>query len=138
MTKRYPKIPPTPLGLCNVAFGEGGIGQGRRRCAKPSGKYRTCSHHREKKRVLARKQRNRLRTEAYEHYGGACVCCGETNHLFLNLDHINSDGHLYRAETSAAQETYRIYREKPGDIQLLCYNCNLGRARNHGICPHLG
>lgn len=24
----------------------------------------------------------------------------------------------------------------PKDIQILCYNCNLGREKNGGICPH--
>ena len=30
----------------------------------------------------------------------------------------------------------RCGKTEPDTIQILCFNCNCGRARNGGICPH--
>lgn len=84
--------------------------------------------------------RDRDRKLVYEKYGDKCVCCGETEVMFLTVDHVNSDGHIERKKglyTNGSQ-FYRwiIQQNFPKDYQILCYNCNLGRARNHGICPH--
>lgn len=76
----------------------------------------------------------------YDHYGNVCACCGETEPLFLTIDHMNgragepSHGrtHTLRGTTMLRQ----IIREWPDDIQILCFNCNSGRERNGGICPH--
>ena len=62
-------------------------------------------------------------------YGDVCACCGEANKKFLSLDHINNDG--YKERTRG-----RICTEKRDDLRILCMNCNWGRARNEGTCPH--
>lgn len=76
-----------------------------------------------------------------DHYGRACMCCGETESAFLTLDHINDDGGKQRKEFNT--DTYLVIARKhrktgvwPDDLQVLCYNCNSGRYRNGGICPH--
>lgn len=73
-------------------------------------------------------------------YGNKCTCCGEDNPLFLTVDHVNSDGHIERKSgkyTNGSQfYDYIVKQGFPKDYQLLCYNCNMGRARNNGICPH--
>ena len=96
----------------------------------------------------------RLRIEAFEHYGGMkCFCCGETNPLFLTLDHINNDGGEWRKRmANAAGQNQKGKRYLQGTnfylwlhknnypalaLQVACYNCNLGRARNRGVCPHV-
>jgi hypothetical protein len=33
---------------------------------------------------------------AYDILGNKCACCGETNPVFLSLDHINNDGYIDR------------------------------------------
>jgi hypothetical protein len=82
------------------------------------------------------------------HYGGRCACCGETNPLFLTIDHINSDGAEHRRKLSkngngrtvSGDKIYRqIVKENfPEIFQVLCYNCNCGKQRNGGIsCPHV-
>lgn len=41
----------------------------------------------------------------YSHYGRECKCCGETEPIFLTLDHINDDGSAQRRK--AAKKKYR-------------------------------
>ena len=86
----------------------------------------------------------KVRDIVFAHYGNSrCACCGETNPLFLTLDHINGDGDKHRREMGARGRTAgtwfyrRMMREGyPPGIQVLCFNCNCGRARNGGVCPH--
>ena len=74
----------------------------------------------------------------YEAYGSRCVCCGEDNLGFLSIDHINGGGRAHRKEVGGGVQLWRLIIKAgfPVDYQLLCYNCNLGRYHNGGICPH--
>lgn len=88
-----------------------------------------------------RKSRAKLRDAIYEHYGNVCACCGETNPLFLSIDHVNGGGRGHRKSLGPKAGTHAMLydikkRGFPPDFQLLCFNCNCGRARNGGICPH--
>lgn len=59
--------------------------------------------------------------------------------MFLTLDHVNNDGHLERKGRSEAshKRVAKTIRERfPDRMQVLCFNCNLGKARNGGTCPH--
>ncbi len=85
----------------------------------------------------------KLRDNVIEHYGGKCVCCGEAIPEFLTIDHMNNNGAKHREEirtsrTGAGYSFYRwiIHNNYPNDLQLLCYNCNCGKHRNKGVCPH--
>lgn len=78
-------------------------------------------------------------------YGNKCNCCGEDNPLFLTIDHINNDGYKirprnkngnYSAPFSGQYYIQIIKANFPKDLQLLCWNCNCGKHRNKGICPH--
>jgi len=91
-----------------------------------------------KHRKCSRDGIQRLKDAAYEAYGGyRCVCCGETEPNFLSLDHIHNDGAIHRKEVSGSN-FYRWLRDRdyPPILQILCMNCNVGRHRNGGICPH--
>jgi len=89
-------------------------------------------------KMIERKRREKRDDKelVYSHYGKMCICCGETEILFLTIDHINNDGssdrringsHIYR----------RIIRDGfPKTFQVLCRNCNWGKHMNGGICPH--
>ena len=90
-------------------------------------------------------ERERIRGKAikdavYAQYGGyVCACCGESNPLFLSLDHINNDGAEHRRVNDVGgKKLYYWLRQNdyPAGFQVLCMNCNWGKARNHGICPH--
>lgn len=101
------------------------------------------NHPEQRKAISLRnhyKSRDRDRNLVYAYYGGKCACCGENERQFLTVDHINNDGHIERKKgfyTNGSQFYRWIVKNNfPKDYQLLCYNCNLGRARNGGICPH--
>lgn len=93
---------------------------------------------RERKYELSREVTQRMRELVYHQYGNRCSCCGEDNPLFLTLDHVNNDGHKVRKVHGMSGALYRwvIRNGFPDVLQLLCYNCNMGKARNKGICPH--
>lgn len=82
--------------------------------------------------------KEKLYNEFYKMYGNKCACCGETEKKFLTIDHINNDGHIERSINK--NSVLKLIREsllfKRNDIQVLCWNCNCGKQRNNGICPH--
>lgn len=82
----------------------------------------------------------RIKDEVYGYYGGyVCNCCGETERSFLTIDHIKGGGNEHRRSMKGGG-TYicRWIRKNgfPPLFQVLCYNCNIGKARNGNICPH--
>ena len=96
---------------------------------------------REIKRNYLKRRRIELKEKVYSHYGKFCNCCGEDNPMFLTVDHVNNDGYKERKGRGGGgtDKTYlRIINENfPDTYQILCYNCNLGKARNGGVCPHV-
>jgi len=116
-------------------------------CTRPAdfGKKR-CTRCREWSRVyssahkVSKQQAARYRKIVFDFYGGLCVCCGEANRVFLTIDHIN--GRTLEQKTERGERGYfkfarAILKDKPRtDIRILCYNCNCGRERNGGVCPH--
>ncbi len=80
----------------------------------------------------------KLRRETIERYGGRCVCCGETNPVFLTLDHVNGGGTADRTQRRAGGwPLYAQLRQEgwPAGFQVLCFNCNYAKYRM-GACPH--
>lgn len=47
-------------------------------------------------RVYCQAYRQRIKQKVFDHYGERCACCGETERLFLTLDHVNNDGAEHR------------------------------------------
>lgn len=96
----------------------------------------------EKKAINASRERKRYheyRKIVVDAYGCECACCGEKESLFLELDHVNNDGWKHREEIGNSARTlvyWAIRNNFPDSIQILCSNCNQGKKRNHGICPH--
>lgn len=103
-------------------------------------KYKHSAEHREKRRLDAIKTRAKYKDLAYKHYGGyVCACCGETEPLFLTLDHVNNDGYMMRKYGKQGTASLYHWLHKhgyPEGYQVLCMNCNFGKARNGGVCPH--
>lgn len=80
-----------------------------------------------------------LKAEMHAAYGGVCNCCGEREQLFLQLDHVHNDGHLDRKKNKTSAKLWAKLKRQgwPKDrYQLLCANCNHGKAINGGVCPH--
>jgi hypothetical protein len=72
-------------------------------------------------------------------YGNECTCCGETNYKFLTIDHINGGGNQHRREVVGKGRNFYDWLKQnnyPAEFQILCFQCNCGRAHNAGICPH--
>ena len=88
------------------------------------------------------RERAKLRKRAiFDHYGGACACCGESRIEFLTLDHVNNDGagHSKKIGGLAGEHFYRwiVRNNYPEDVklQVLCWNCNCSKG-TYGYCPH--
>lgn len=87
-------------------------------------------------KVWNKQNRKKVRARVLELYGNKCECCNEATEQFLTIDHINNDGKYDRQRSGC-----RIYgrldsTERMEGYRILCFNCNLGRAKNDGICPH--
>ena len=87
------------------------------------------------------KQRVRRRRLVFDAYGGSkCSCCGEKEELFLSIDHIEGGGVQHRKSIGAGSSTslynWLIKNRFPDGFQVLCMNCNHGKFRNGGVCPH--
>lgn len=101
--------------------------------------------NRESVRTHERKRYHKIKEAVYEAYGNQCNCCGETVRAFLSIDHVNNDGNERRRklkygvgrEGGGLKVYQTIIDEKfPATYQILCMNCNFGKARNNGVCPH--
>ncbi len=93
----------------------------------------------EKHRQRERERYAKWRNQVLDAYGSQCACCGEAEPLFLEIDHIDNNGSRHRKTigTSAkALVKWVIDHNYPKDFQILCSNCNQGKKRNGGICPH--
>jgi transcription elongation factor Elf1 len=84
--------------------------------------------------LRAQRECNRkLKDMAYAAYGGyRCACCGETEEVFLSIDHVKNDGWV------RCRQIYKWLAKNswPDGFQILCMNCNFGKYRNGGTCPH--
>lgn len=127
--RRYAERKAANVGMCTACF-----------IREPEQGYKRCvvCRSKDKKPEDSRRWRNNTRVKVYDAYGGMCVCCGEGNYKFLTLDHKDNDGATHRKEIEGTKDL-AIWANKngcPDNLQLLCYNCNLGKARNGGVCPH--
>lgn len=89
-----------------------------------------------KKYVNARHKSHKETVLSY--YGQKCECCGETEPKFLTVDHIVPIGGREKRAAAGHVSIYSwlVKNGFPEGFRLLCSNCNFGRARNGGICPH--
>ena len=83
----------------------------------------------------------KVKMVVFKHYGNKCICCGETNLLFLTIDHINNDGNVHRWPGGKRINGIMLYSKIktanfPKTYQILCMNCNFGKRMNGGVCPH--
>lgn len=92
--------------------------------------------HREIINKRAKLYRAKVKEEVFQHYGGyICSCCSISEPRFLTIDHIVPSG---KGPTERKQ-LYVWLKSKnfPVGFRVLCFNCNLGRDKNGGICPHV-
>jgi len=93
-------------------------------------------------RVKQRKYYQKRKKQVLDKYGGNCQCCGENRLPFLTLDHINDSGYKHRKTIGVGPRgghpfyLWIIRNEYPVGYETLCFNCNIGRHINKGVCPH--
>lgn len=112
-------------------------------CKKCCSAYNMRKYHslpmevRRKDPQLYQREKNAGWKQIFAHYGDRCECCGETEPKFLQVDHIKPIGAKVRKETGQTRifRWLRLNGFPPG-FRILCSNCNHGRHRNGGICPH--
>ena len=99
----------------------------------------------EQRKQINKKYRENLRFEILAYYSNGdpkCACCGENTYEFLTIDHINNNGAEQRRNIKCGSgwKFYEWLRRNnfPEGYQVLCFNCNLGKRMNNGICPHAG
>ena len=98
--------------------------------------------------VIHKEFRENIKLETLYRYSYGtmeCACCGETIIGFLTIDHINNNGAEHRRKLFGKKFNrlggYAFYawlkrHGYPEGYQVMCYNCNCGRDKNNGICPH--
>lgn len=86
--------------------------------------------------------RVRRKLAAFIKVGGEsfeCVCCHETNSVFLNIDHVNGGGgnHLVSLGLKGGAQFYSwiLNQTDVSGFQILCFNCNFAKHRLE-VCPH--
>jgi hypothetical protein len=87
---------------------------------------------------LCQRNGRRVFVDALMAYGDVqCSCCRIDNIGLLTLDHIDGGGaeHRSRVGPNLAQWLKQNHYPDVG-LRVLCVNCNSGRARNGGVCPH--
>lgn len=94
-----------------------------------------------KTRHLRQAKLRKMKSDIFTYYGNKCVCCGIDNPKFLTIDHIYNDGHILEKSGKTRLAGTTIYpkivkNNYPNYYQLLCWNCNCGKAYNNNICPH--
>lgn len=108
------------------------------RCLQCSG-LPTWKHRPSNSPQYQRDRHHKRRALVISHYGSQCACCGESQDVFLALDHIDGGGNKHRKELkSKSLWDWIIKNNFPDGFQVLCHNCNAGKYRNGGVCPHKG
>jgi hypothetical protein len=94
-------------------------------------------YHKKNYPIWEQKQRRICLT----HYGNGkleCICCGEKIYQFLTLGHVNDNGQeerrMYNGQLGIMRRLIKL--GFPEGYETVCWNCNLGKRSNKGICPH--
>lgn len=108
-------------------------------CRKRLNEQAKSPKRRAKERERLKRHRSELRQRVYSGYGNQCNCCGEQNLTFLTIDHVNGQAGKPKEFKQIGIQMFRkiIKEDFPSTYQVLCFNCNCGRFRNGGVCPHL-
>ena len=80
----------------------------------------------------------KLKQQILDAYGRTCVCCGESNPLFLTLDHVNGNGNAsMKAVKKGGRNYYGWVRAQgfPAGYQTMCFNCNCSKGKGD-CCAH--
>jgi hypothetical protein len=107
----------------------------RKKYAQAQRKYSKTDKCKKINNIKQIKYRNKLKKDVMNAYGNKCSCCGETEPLFLEIDHVYNDGYKDKKGYWRLLSWIRTHKY-PDVFQILCSNCNRGKYRNGGVCPH--
>lgn len=91
-----------------------------------------------RKNSYSKEYYKKMRITCLNHYGKGnpkCECCGESEFMFLALDHIEGKGNKHRKEIKGNMCQWAKKNNYPPIFQILCHNCNSAKGY-YGICPH--
>lgn len=94
---------------------------------KKHGSKTLCLSCLEKHKEYNKVRSQELRKLCVQNYGGKCVCCGQSNFKYLQLDHVDNDGKFHRKETSNMY-AWAVANNYPKRLQLLCANCHQAKS----------
>jgi hypothetical protein len=124
------------LGIANYYWARGAPFSWCKECEKARVR-KWQKNNKEKVKQYGRTSIKRIRNQVLEAYGGKCQCCGETEPVFLVVDHINNDGAEHRKQLGS--KMFYVWLRQNGfpkdNFQLLCWNCNMAKQLL-GQCPH--
>ena len=103
----------------------------RKKAKKYNKKYR--SEHYEEFQAGDKKRMGQIKSEVYAAYGDECSCCGETNSLFFQIDHIEGGGTKHRKKVGGSMYRWLRKNNFPAGFQILCANCHIAKHRK-GVC----
>jgi hypothetical protein len=112
------------------------------KCGKPNNNGHVVCPDCKRPSSYAKKRNDLMWNDFLDHYGRECACCGESNPLFLSIDHVNNDGADDRRRNGGYNYRYYVWiharntGDWPDHLQTMCMNCNHGKMRNGGVCPH--
>ena len=86
---------------------------------------------REKEREKNRKAKGVRKAKIFDTLGRRCVCCGETDAMYLEVDHVYNDRNKSTQKGSATNNYSEILRNQER-FQVLCGNCNRAKHYNGG------
>ena len=96
------------------------------------------SRRKNNENMKAYHRQNRLTVLTHYSMGNLkCSCCGESEYDFLTIDHTENNGNSHRKEIgNGTLYRWLIKNGLPKGYDVLCMNCNHGKGKNNGICPH--
>jgi hypothetical protein len=100
--------------------------------------YKWLERHREYYKEVRRKAQQDKRRLCILKYGGKCTCCGLEHLPYLQLDHVNGNGHRERKQGKLGMRFYNHLLREPvsPDLQVLCANCHHAKTRKEECLPH--
>ena len=108
-----------------------------RHCRRPRLSDKSvCQHHASRHKVYRVERYQKAKDSVFAHYGESCACCGERESVFLTIDHITGGGTKHVKSLAKNFYDWLVVNGFPSGFQTLCYNCNVGKYRNGGTCPH--
>ena len=87
----------------------------------------------EKWRIKEKAYNKKRRQQKLNFFVKRCVCCGETDERYLEIDHVHNDGYKETTKNgSRTSASLKQIKEDTSRFQILCSNCNRAKHQNDG------